>query len=762
MNEDEISETLNRVVPSRDVPEGVLAGARRRRRRTRVAAGGAAVALVTALTVSLGLTMGNSNQQVVATPAPSPSTNAASAQLEPEACRDAAVTTLPDNQLPDGAIRVWLCGGPSDSFGGIHYVGAPEPLTSNVADAVAAFNAVPSAVGAMSCTPNNSIGYTVVYEYPDGGVHTVEGSLGGCEAVLSSGTHRGDARGYLEALRGLWNDQRITLGTVFDADVQVCSSRTSVMGVGIADMTRAYACGPIEGRDPAKDSVQIPLSDELVADIVKEIGPRDGMVGLLPGVTMAAPSLVFLSAEGDPLTILGTPEGYRWYDPEPTGMNQWVPSAGLAARIYDEMTRDSTCAAPPRIVPADVKVDVYDAGGGAASAELVAEHLAEAGFDVTNTGESAFQSLGSAIITRAAPGNAAMDLVGSQFTDAGGEMSREDDVVDVLVTTMFDEENPPFAAEPAKDVPNGSITCSPPQIDPLPSVMSTPSNPTSPSQPSTSGEPGVNGECDLDADGRMATTELPENTLPDGPEAVWLCSTMRAPFEPLVGSEATRDLVDSFKKLSTTPPTDQRSSTVPSYLVAVYPDGQRYVVHVDRESSFEVTWGSAGQQVRYGGREWVLGLEELWVNQRNENPLRPPAAPRAGICDNMHRSLGRTIEHYDEDGALCVVVRSDEDEPVGMEVQTPQQLLADVMEGVQEDGFPWPASNESPLKGWQGDSILLVDDYGDRQPLLRGADDTYFWVDGAETLAWKPPPALQARLAQAFDDGRPSPQPTNS
>ena len=58
MNENKISKTLDRVVPHRDVPEGLLAGARRRRRRTRGFTSAAALALVVAVAVPLGLTMG--------------------------------------------------------------------------------------------------------------------------------------------------------------------------------------------------------------------------------------------------------------------------------------------------------------------------------------------------------------------------------------------------------------------------------------------------------------------------------------------------------------------------------------------------------------------------------------------------------------------------------------------------------------------------------------------------------------------------------
>lgn len=60
MNEDEISETLDRVVPRREVPASLLAGARRRRRRTRTLTSAAALAVVVAVAVPLGLSVGGS------------------------------------------------------------------------------------------------------------------------------------------------------------------------------------------------------------------------------------------------------------------------------------------------------------------------------------------------------------------------------------------------------------------------------------------------------------------------------------------------------------------------------------------------------------------------------------------------------------------------------------------------------------------------------------------------------------------------------
>lgn len=87
MNENEISKTLDRVVPHRDVPEGLLAGARRRRRRTRGFSSAAALALVVAVAVPLGLTMGGLSSDRDATAAE-------------DLHGAAAILTLPLNSTP--------------------------------------------------------------------------------------------------------------------------------------------------------------------------------------------------------------------------------------------------------------------------------------------------------------------------------------------------------------------------------------------------------------------------------------------------------------------------------------------------------------------------------------------------------------------------------------------------------------------------------------------------------------------------------------
>ncbi|RMB62039.1 hypothetical protein [Tessaracoccus antarcticus] len=287
-------------------------------------------------------------------------------------------------------------------------------------------------------------------------------------------------------------------------------------------------------------------------------------------------------------------------------------------------------------------------------------------------------------------------------------------------------------------------------------------------QPTAISTASYDEQCRVDAEGRMATSELPGDTLPDGPSAVWFCSGVvsRAPFEPLVGTQATQRLVDSFRELSTTPVEGKQRSLSPNkgYLVFTYADGQRYVVQIDLYSSGQVLWGSEQQHVRYGSPEWFYGLDQLWRRQRDENPQNPPLAPRVGVCDNMGPSLGRPMDRYDVDGALCTVIRNEAGVVEGVRVPAPQQLVTEARREAQSASVAWVRTDlePNPAVHWDGDTIMLVDDYGDRLPLMQTATDKWFWQQGDKGWEWTPTPELAARLNKALDEGRPSPQPTHS
>ncbi|MGO1487923.1 MAG: hypothetical protein ACTHWA_05115 [Arachnia sp.] len=266
-------------------------------------------------------------------------------------------------------------------------------------------------------------------------------------------------------------------------------------------------------------------------------------------------------------------------------------------------------------------------------------------------------------------------------------------------------------------------------------------------------------QCITDADGTMATTDLPNGDLPDGPEAVWMCTGIesRAPSEPLVGPEATQHVVDGFNDLSETPINDSETAVSPidGYLVITYPDGQRYAVHADFYKSMEVRWGSEQQNVRYGTYEWLRGLQNLWVQQRNDTPQMPPLEPTVGVCENQLPGLGREIEHYDIDGALCRVVRAVEDVDgyglvEGVEIPAPAEVFEAVLAEAQNSRTTNPR-NSGFLSGWNGDAIMLVDDYGDRLPLWRVSDTTWTWQEGDNSYEFTPSAELDEQLRKAFD-----------
>lgn len=113
-------------------------------------------------------------------------------------------------------------------------------------------------------------------------------------------------------------------------------------GFGIEDMSRAVVCGPVV--DDPDGVVQIELSDQLAAEIVAEVTSEDRLEGFQPGIGHSAPSLVLLSEHGDPLTLQGTPDRYRWYPPPGEGgIHMWTPSPELAQRMWDEIAATGQC-----------------------------------------------------------------------------------------------------------------------------------------------------------------------------------------------------------------------------------------------------------------------------------------------------------------------------------------------------------------------------------------------------------------------------------
>lgn len=302
-------------------------------------------------------------------------------------------------------------------------------------------------------------------------------------------------------------------------------------------------------------------------------------------------------------------------------------------------------------------------------------------------------------------------------------------------------------ADPTQEVPAHTDSASGAPIPP-PTIGS--SNPS---------EPVGTAACELDPDGRMTTTDLPNNTLPDGPAAVWLCDGTGTPAAPLVGKQAMQQVIDTFRALPTSSPLDDATWPMRShdYVLVDYPDGQRYVIEVDT-NSFEVRWGMGRQHIRSGGGEWFTKLKQLWVEQRNKTPQDPPLKPVGDVCGDVHSNLQRTIDYYDAAGFLCNTDPST-GEQHSATLALERALVQSIGKAALETSTPWP---DAKMLVWTGEVIVLVDDYGERLRMLHTADDTWLWTDSTGQWEWTPSPLLREQIPVAAVKDAPLPEPTNS
>ena len=336
---DDISRMLHDAAPEGPDPTAWADGARRRSNRRRalggVIAAVAAVALITPVTFSL---QGPETTTVQATSSHSTPVSAAPGQLAPAECaqqagdQDEGWTT--DMSLPSGAVRIWLCAeslmGWEPPLPGL-WVGAPEPLTIGVDDAIETFNALPVAQ-TKRCPAPHRYTATMVFEYTDGSRRVVGANDGGCDQV----GNRGGWRSYLSALTDLWSRQREVLDTQFTREVQVCPATQSLLQPRPGEASRGYLC-PDDAQTGLPFWGQRPLPSDVVSDIAGEIDSAQTRLeeGFPPD--LAVPNLVLVNTYGDPVSMTrthaeeGNPPQWRWGDAE--GVHLWTPSAELSQRI---------------------------------------------------------------------------------------------------------------------------------------------------------------------------------------------------------------------------------------------------------------------------------------------------------------------------------------------------------------------------------------------------------------------------------------------
>lgn len=264
--------------------------------------------------------------------------------------------------------------------------------------------------------------------------------------------------------------------------------------------------------------------------------------------------------------------------------------------------------------------------------------------------------------------------------------------------------------------------------------------------------PPLLDQCARVSDEELTTTELPDGVLPDAPQDVWMCPGIESgsSLGPLVGEVNTQQMVDAFNALSETPSdvAEEPASSLDGRLIVTYSDGRRYVLRTDLNTPSVVRWGSDGDSVRYGTSEWLRGLRDLWVQQRDATQQDPPLLPTLPICENMLAGLGRGLDKYDVDAALCQAVRPPGEGIKSVEIPTAADVFARVREEAMDVRISLPEGMDG--RDWNGDAIVFTDDYGDRLPLLRLAATTWAWDEGGVTYAFTPSDELAEQLDSAF------------
>ncbi len=332
MNEHELTGAFESILPEQPSSRGWAGAVRRRRQRQRLTAGAAAVAVVAAVAIPLGLGLGNSSPQVQATPAPPSNSDGKSTQLIPDACQAPAVGAVPlmAGELRADPERIWLCG--QESWEGERRtIGAPDPLVARASEAVQAFGALELERGLIDC-PVGPIEYTVVVEYADQ-THSAVTARGGCGELRDVSNlqdyFRYDGEGYFATLAGLWAGQREETSFEFTGTPDLCRSlATSVWRpLELSRLTRAIAC---DGETPRPVELPADLATDLVASLDATGVGRPEEVGL-----GGPPELVFLTPEGDPLSLVRWGDVLAW--DEGAGNLSWAIPAELQQRIDDHL-----------------------------------------------------------------------------------------------------------------------------------------------------------------------------------------------------------------------------------------------------------------------------------------------------------------------------------------------------------------------------------------------------------------------------------------
>lgn len=332
MTDEQFARIFKRNTP--EPPDGDWAADARNRHRRRQA-GTVAVAAVAGVAIvgaPLAINALQNNGPQYATPAVSSTAPAvttapsASGSVNPSAPpATTAAEICPTAQdfigtdLPEGAMQLWLCG-EDVQMGG--RAGPPEPLTTGVEDALAAYNGLEPRDPNQACTMEYTLAYTVIGEYPDGTRKAVQGELHGCRNV-------GDRSGgdqFFETLQDLWQDQRASNPApelTLTAD-EACNAPGTIMPTGAKGSVAGYLC---QGAD-AGTATGVELSDELLGELLADLESRS-VAGSVPFFELPPePQLTLLNAYGEPFVLTRHTNGLYQ-----AGEMVWRPSDALAAEL---------------------------------------------------------------------------------------------------------------------------------------------------------------------------------------------------------------------------------------------------------------------------------------------------------------------------------------------------------------------------------------------------------------------------------------------
>ncbi|MDO5677225.1 MAG: hypothetical protein Q4G35_06925 [Propionibacteriaceae bacterium] len=456
-----LTDALHGSLPEQPRTVGWGHAARRRVARRRAAVGAVAGVAVLALAIPFGLNLGRS-QPIYASPEPTVEQSTDS-ETTPPAVDDAVspcgadvrgrMAEAVDGKIPGGASRIWVCDaelGSDEAHGDL--LGAGEPLIAGVEQAVDAFNALNFIPGAMVDCLGDGSSYYVVFEYPAGDERVVHGynTPGGCDHFEwpQGGVVDGGAQTYLDLLRNLWADQEAS-EPASEASAPATSAPVSPAPETSNPVLPECAATSLGEELPSLDFVVpvgracnidgptqggVELSAELAQAVVDGVRNERQDLFIQPGVGGPA-SIVLASTEGEPLRLfLGSDGVVRFYHAGSGGLSIWEPTPGLMSQLWAAV--GGTCEATRAFDPGAVQVDLYSAGASPEELSYVRDWLDAEGFTVRVDGETV-QPMLPGIYVRFAPSNERAGSIVAQIVGGGGELSRTDDVVDVVVTADF-------------------------------------------------------------------------------------------------------------------------------------------------------------------------------------------------------------------------------------------------------------------------------------------------------------------------------------